>query len=366
MYPCLPQNIKQIVLCLAGILIQQTFFAQSSEKQNTLKLYGIFNNPSTLETRIAPIFTEGNNQKIITGEESFFIPDDKSSVFETEWYGSATLAGDPRSGILFYADKSGETPALWSVSATGNHIKLNQANQALPGHCLTKMAMGPDGYVYAISTGLKNGDQSTQKKALVIRFKPCDKPGCTTVETLGFLSGKNGYLNALTYSGDMAFSAKGDLFLFGTEIDTTINYYKGAHIYKIASGTMLTGKKPGLIPIEYLGQIEGMGVKTGIDSTIITGVAFEPGGSFILSTLDKYTGSRVHFYQGTIGAVNTIVKPVLLKYNMPTGFVISDLASFSLPVVNLPLKKNRPVEVSILQETTDSWEKNVTITRFND
>lgn len=365
MYPGLPQNIKQIVLCLAGILIQQTFFAQTSERQNDLKLFGIFNNPSTQETRIAPIFAEDINQKTLAKEESFHIPDEKNMFVGSEWYGSATLAGDPHSGILFYADKSGETPALWSVSAGGKHVKLNQANQVLPGHCLTKMAMGPDGYVYAISTGLKSGDRTMQKKAMVIRFKPCDKPGCARVETLGYLSGKNGYMNALTYSGDIAFSAKGDLFLFGTEIDTTINYYKGAHIYKIASGVMKTGEKPGLIPIEYLGKIEGMGVKSGIDSTIITGVAFEPGGSFILSTIDKYTGSRVYFYQGTIGAVNTIVKPVKLKYNIPKGFVISDLASFSLPIVNLPHKKNLPVEMPILQGITDSWEKYVTITRFN-
>lgn len=366
MYPDLPQNIKQIILCLVVIFIHQTLFAQTSMRHSTLQLYGIFNNPSTLETRIAPIFAEDNYQNINATAESFFIPDEKNNIVGTEWYGSATLAGDPRSGKLFYADKSAETPALWSVSPGGKHVKLNHEYQALAGHCLTKMAMGPDGYVYAISTGLKSGDQASTKKALVIRFKCCDKPGCTTVETLGYLSGKNGYLNALTYSGDMAFSAKGDLFLFGTEIDTTINYYKGAHIYKIASGVMQTGKKPGPIPIEYLGQIEGMGVKAGIDSTIITGVAFEPGGSFILSTLDKYTGSRVHFYKGIIGAVNTIVKPVQLNYNMPAGFVISDLASFSLPVVNLPLKKNMAVEIPILQGTTDNWEKNVTITRFND
>jgi hypothetical protein len=366
MYPYFPQNIKQTVLYIVVIFIQQNLIAQTSEQQYPLKLYGIFNNPATLETRIAPIFAEDKYQKINATGESFYIPDMKNNIVETEWYGSATLAGDPLSGNLFYADKSSETPALWSVSTGGKHVKLNQAYQALPGHCLTKMAMGPDGYIYAISTGLKSGDQTKTKNALVIRFKPCDKPGCTTVETLGYLSGKNGYLNALTYSGDMAFSAKGDLFLFGTEIDTTINYYKGAHIYKIASGVMQTGKKQGPIPIEYLGHIEGMGVKAGIDSTIITGVAFEPGGSFILSTLDKYTGSRVHFFQGTIGAVYTIVKPVQLKYNIPTGFVISDLASFSLPVVNLPLKKNMAVEMPILQGTTDNWEKNVTITRFND
>jgi hypothetical protein len=366
MCPGLPQNIKQIVLYIVVILIQQTLIAQTSAQQSNLKLYGIFNNPSTLETRIVPIFADDKYQKMIAIEESFYIPDVKNNFVETEWYGSATLAGDPLSGKLFYADKSGETPALWSVSASGKHVKLNQAYRALPGHCLTKMAMGPDGYVYAISTRLKSGDQTTKKNALVIRFKPCDKPGCTTVETLGYLSGKNGYLNALTYSGDMAFSAKGDLFLFGTEIDTTINYYKGAHIYKIASGVLQTGKKAGTIPIEYLGQIEGMGVKAGIDSTIITGVAFEPGGCFILSTVDKYTGSRIHFYKGTIGAVYTIVKPVQLKYNIPAGFVISDLASFSLPVVNLPLKRILPVEIPILQGTTESWEKNVTITRFND
>ena len=52
------------------------------------------------------------------------------------------------------------------------------------------------------------------------------------------------------------------------------------------------------LDIEYIGRLKGMGIEAGMDSVIITGVAFEPGGDFILSAMDKYTESKICFYRG--------------------------------------------------------------------
>ena len=132
------------------------------------------------------------------------------------WYGSATLAADPGSGLFFYASKSLQSQSFWAVSTKGKPIKLSQGNKQLNGHCLTKMAMGPDGYVYALSTGLRTQDANGRTETLLIRFKGCGTPGCSRVEIMGYVPAGKKYRNSNTYSGDIAFSANGDLYIFGT------------------------------------------------------------------------------------------------------------------------------------------------------
>jgi hypothetical protein len=351
-------------LCYLSLLIHYSVDAQDAAKKNSAQIYGIFNNTATLETRIIPIYNTKEIQQTMNAEGGFQIPDESNRQSSNEWYGSASLAADPRTGQFFYASKSGESPSLWMFSAEGTHVRINTMAKNIQGHCFTKMAMGPDGYVYAISTRLNRNNLSADKETLVVRFKPYSKPSSVKLEIIGFLSGKNGYRNALTYSGDMAFSSAGDLFLFGTELDTTLNYYKGAHIYKIASFDLQQGKKPATICIKHVGQIAGMGVKTGIDSTIITGVAFQPDGSFVLSAIDKYTGSRMHFYYGTFMDKTTMVSLLTMGYSIPPGFVISDLASFSYPKVAIS-QKNLPVKEKPVTKTQgNEWEKTVILTQL--
>jgi hypothetical protein len=227
------------------------------------------------------------------------------------------------------------------------------------------MAMGPDGFIYAISTGLNLSDSRGKMETLVVRFKPANTRKSEPVEVVGHISGKDGYHNVSTYSGDMAFSAAGDLFIFGTALDTAINYYTGAHIYKITSADLrkMNNKVP--VPIKYIGDIAGMGVQTGIDSTIITGVAFQNDGSFVLSAIDKYTNSRVHFYRGTTISNTTKVLPVNLGYDLPPGFVISDLASFSHPVVQIYQPKIPAKTRHVSKISENDWEKSVTITHLS-
>ena len=352
-----------LLFLLTGICCFHSAYSQDVNKQQKAQLYGIFNNVSTLETRIVPIANDSQIRLTKSDNAGFSIPDEKETFTGNEWYGSASLAGDPCTGQLFYADKSGTSISLWGISTKGKHAKINGPDKSIAGHCFTKMAMGPDGYVYAISTKIDEWNLSAGSETVVIRFKPCSKPGCTSIETIGYISGKDGYKNSVTYSGDMAFSAAGDLFLFGTELDTAIHYYKGAHIYKIAANQIKKDKKPSIISIQYIGQIAGMGVKTGIDSTVITGVAFEQNGSFVIAAMDKYTGTRVHFYRGKSLADITYVTPVQLGYSMPPGFVISDLASFNLPVIAIKAMTKSNKVNQVKKNEDNDWEKRVTFTR---
>jgi hypothetical protein len=54
-----------------------------------------------------------------------------------------------------------------------------------------------------------------------------------------------------------------------------------------------------------------------------------------------------------------------LDYDLPPGFVISDLASFSHPVVQVFQHKNPAHAGNILKVPDNNWEKSVTITRLS-
>jgi hypothetical protein len=360
-----PRYTIYIQLCCFFLFFNTYSKAQKKIVNTSSALYGIFNNDLTLETRIIPIYNSDLNEIPSGVSNGFQILSNMDFSISSEWNGSATLAADPRSGLFFYASKSTEQQQIWAISSFGTKTSLNKETNQLSGHSLTKMAMGPDGYVYALSTCIESRKRGEEKETLLIRFKACNSPGCTKIENLGYISGKSGFGNTLVYSGDIAFSATGDLFIFGTELDSTINYYKGAHIYKITSAELKQTSMAKSIRIENMGLIAGMGVQTGIDSTIVTGVAFEQGGSFILSTVDKYTGSRVHFYRGIIQREITWVKPLELRCDIPVGFKITDLASFIMPPVNILASKKPVIEKITTNPIVENWEKHVTITKFN-
>ena len=357
--------LSRFLLAFFGLFLHYLIAAQSSVKEHTTQLYGIFNNAETLETRIVALFKAGMNIAIVNQAVEVQIPEEKYSRTVGEWYGSASLAGDPRTGKFFYANKSGESPALWMLSAVGEQTRLIAPLKDLKGHCFTKMAMGPDGFVYAISTGLNVNDLPGEQETIVVRFKAANTGKSEPIELVGYISGKEGYHNVSTYSGDMAFSSAGDLFIFGSTLDTTINYYTGSHIFKIASADLTKKNIKTPVPIKYLGNIAGMGVEPGIDSTIITGVAFQNDGSFVLSAIDKYTNTRVHFYRGTAISHTTKVLPVNLSYDLPPGFVISDLASFCHPAVHVSQEKIQAKITKVSKAPDNDWEKSVSITRLS-
>jgi hypothetical protein len=352
------------LLCLLASIYPASLQAQSPAVVSQNEVYGIFNNPTTRETRIIAI---GTNPGVPDADSSLFInagPLPAPAAGEN-WFGSATLAYDRGRQRFLYAGRMGAQASVWSMDKRGVHQRITHAAKELQDHCITKMATGPDGNVYALTTPMRRSLASGNGKTLLVRIRPSSGPGKLRMETIGWLSGIGGYRSELAYSGDMAFTANGDLYIFGTEIDTVLQYYKGAHIFRVAGVTLkkYTGKSA--IPVENLGRITGMGRKTGLDSTVINGVAFTNDGSFIISTVDKASATHTRFYTGKILHGQTIVQPLQLNHDMPPGFVIGDLASGSFPRITPP----RPLTQAIAQNrtpiSTDDWEKSVTITTFN-
>ena len=264
-----------------------------------------------------------------------------------------------------YAGRMGAQASVWSVDKRGVEERMTPTSRELQGHCIAKMAMGPDGNVYALTTPMRGSLASGNGKTLLVRIRPSSGTGKPHMETIGWLSGRGGYRNELAYSGDMAFSANGDLYIFGTEIDTVLQFYKGAHIFRVAGATLEKHAGKSAIPVENMGRITGMGKTPGLDSTVINGVAFTDDGNFIVSTLDKTSATRTRFYTGKIRHGQTVVQPLHLDYNLPPGFVIGDLASGTFPKI----APSRPLTQAIAQNRTpvssDDWEKSVTITTFN-
>lgn len=351
-----------IICCLS--LLPTCINAQHKADKSTV-LYGIFNNDSTFETRIVPIYGADMNGGLRESFKEFRIPPDSTGNNSSLWYGSATLAADQASGLFFYASKTLESQSFWAVTPQGKRIKLSQGKNQLDGHCFTKMAMGPDGYVYALSTSLRGSRSNGSTETLLIRFKACNTPGCSRVEMLGFLPTGKQYRNSNTYSGDIAFSLNGDLYIFGTSIETLVNYYTGSMIYRIPGGELNKPYSKGrALEIEYIGRMKGMGHEMGMDSVIITGAAFEPGGDFILSTMDKYSQSKIEFYRGKIMGDITQVYPVSLNFTTPKGFVISDLASVYRPPVKRSDRIPQNGEINNAASSNPPLESFIKLTTF--
>jgi hypothetical protein len=353
----------RIVCCL---IFAHTSLSAQKRTVETPLLYGIFNNDSSLETRIIPIFSSGLTTSDLALSKGFQLPANDNTSFSNEWYGSAALAADPGSGLLFYASKELEKQSFWAISKTGKHFSLNPGKIDLTGHSLTKMAMGPDGYVYALSTCLRNKNSTSGKETILVRFKACTSPGCSQFELLGHISSGSQYRNADTYSGDIAFSASGDMYIFGTTIDPIVNYYTGALIYRIrASELKLPVKRNRTLDIQFVGQVKGMGREMGMDSVIITGAAFEPSGDFVLATIDKYVQKRVRFYKGSSMGPVTNVYPVFTELTTPPGFVISDLASVYRPTVTINRKQSSQENLNMSASSIQNVDEYIKLTTFN-
>jgi hypothetical protein len=345
-------------------LLPVSIHSQTTAQVPGSGLYGIFNNATTRETRIIAL----DAFSTITDTANSHRLQNNTFGRQAEWpswYGSATLAYDQEAKRFYFAGRLGAEAAVWSLNSQGRYEQISHTNKELYGHCITKMATGPDGNVYALTTPMRGSQAGGNGKTMVIRIRPSSGAQKPRMEMIGFLSGKGGYRNALAYSGDMAFAANGDLYIFGTEIDTVLQYYKGAHFFRIAGASLKNRTGNAAIPVENLGMISGMGKRPGYDSTVINGVAFAPDGSFILSTVDKVTQSRTYFFRGDIQPGATRAYPFQPFCDIPPGFVIGDLASGCFP----PIPPQRPITQPIAQHSTvpplEDWEKSVSIRTYH-
>ncbi|MGL6269475.1 MAG: hypothetical protein ACRC2O_16195, partial [Chitinophagaceae bacterium] len=131
-----------LISIIISLLLFTTDIVAQNQAVKSSVLYGIFNNDSTFETRIVPINGAAMNGGVPGDFKEFRIPPDSTGNTSSLWYGSATLAADPGSGLFFYASKTLESQTFWAVNKQGKRIKLSQEKNLLDGHCFTKMAMG--------------------------------------------------------------------------------------------------------------------------------------------------------------------------------------------------------------------------------
>lgn len=317
-------------------------------------IFALYNHPSKKQTFIQPYIKPANvrNDASFTSYQS----SPTAEIQNGNWQGCAALAVGRNNQQFYLAEKHRVESGLWIQGKTGGHRSSRVDDARLRNTFLAKMAMGPDGHVYAISTSLRGG-QSPSGKALLLRFRN----GKGEPEIIGPLESADFDPNTMTYSGDMAFSADGNLYIFGTEIDTVFHNYKGAHILRINSSKVLYGSQLKKVPVEYIAAISGMGFEAGLDSTIVTGVAFDNHGHFLLSATDKQTEQQTYFFQGRIRYGQTLVYSQPRPAGIPPGFVVSDLASASFPSLSI-LKA--PASAIAAVNNADSWEQSVTIRTY--
>ena len=288
-----------------------------------------------------------------------------SSVVKTFPSGNATLAFDASRDQLVYTDMSAKGVALWRHQLTVPGPEQIGNVQVPAGHLFTKMAAGPDGHIYALTTPLRGAAVNRDQKCKLVRITPgkSGQPACA--RTIAVLSESGGFHAAMMYSGDMAFSASGDLYIFGTAMDTTIHYYTGSAVFRIPATALRTATGAAL-RVESLGHIQGMGAVPGYDSTVISGAAFLPDGRFLLSVLDKATQQSAFLFVGRFQSDGIFAERLTDgPGRIPSGFVVADLASRHFPSLP-PIRKTQPVTIVHRKPVTqpDDWEQYVTIRTY--
>jgi hypothetical protein len=203
-----------------------------------------------------------------------YSPTSSNSFDQPLFSGVAALAYDQQHNRLYYAtmftqqlryinlgEKSnGRYYQAADLKTFGRDIPVNISTQEQQAPVITRMAIGADGYGYAISNDGKS----------FLRFSLNKK---TTVENLGSLvdDEKNGSISVhngcSSWGGDIVAAENGDLYLFTMR----------QNVFKINTTTKVA---------TYIGHIKGLD-----DKFTINGAAVDADGSVLLSTA-SYAGSR--------------------------------------------------------------------------
>jgi hypothetical protein len=324
-----------LVLAFSG-----TALAQLGKSDGVI--FALYNHPQDNHSFIQPYTKPANARNDVSFTS--FQSGPSAQIQQGNWQGCAALAVGHNNQQFYLAEKHRVEPGLWIQEKTGGHRSSRVTDTRLRNTFLAKMAMGPDGHVYAISTSLR-GRQSHYGRALLLRYRN----GKGEPEILGALESSDFDPNTMTYSGDMAFSADGSLFIFGTEIDTVLNAYKGAHILRINAHSLQKLPLEKKIRVDYIASISGMG--------------FDQHGHFLLAATDKETEQETYFFQGRIRYGQTQVYAQPRPLNVPNGFVVSDLASAAFPNFSI-LKAPAFIPAVAAAGSPASWEQSVTIRTF--
>ena len=311
----------------------------------TTVLYGLFNNYTALRTQIRPINYSSGAIGSAVASQTFNIPYTETSSSASGYYGSTTLSASATSNRFYYLNRDYNSKSVWIMNpATGNRNTLeNGTPSSLNSNWFVKLAVGIDNRNYSLATPVKtSSNRYLTMPTKMIRFpaSTCTTTDCAnnTVVDMGSVQGSASFRAYFLYNGDIAFGTNGDMYLFGSELDTATSKYTRSRIYRIAAASIpATPNAANVIPIQYINDISGLGPTVGADSVTITGAAFDLAGNFYLSANDTSSvWESSYLYRGSaIGGNVSQVTQIASFSPMPAGYKVTDLASCTYPNIQV-------------------------------
>ncbi len=358
---------------LIGILSCSLTVSGQLVCDGTTVMYGMFNNFTALRNEIRPINYTTGAVGLAVGGATFNIPYTDISSPANGYYGSTTLSASAASSRLYYMNRDYNGKSVWIMNPIGGtrNTLENLTQAALNSNWFVKLAVrNTDNRNYSLATPVKTGSNRYRTMPTkMIRFPALNCAGADCgngqVVDMGSIQGSASFWAYFLYNGDIAFSTNGDMYLFGSELDTVTSRYTRSRIYRIAAANIPATPNPAnVISIQYITDISGLGPTIGADSVTITGAAFDLAGNYYLSTNDTSTvweGS--YLYRGSaIGGTSSPVTKIATFGTVPSGYKVTDLASCTYP--NIQVLPNSLFKLSADKDgliSTLTWEDKLSI-----
>jgi hypothetical protein len=339
----------------------------------TTVMYGMFNNFTSLTNQIRPINYATGAVGAPVGGATFNIPYTDINSPANGYYGSTTLSASATSSRLYYMNRDYNRKSVWIMNPVGGvrNTLENLTQAALNSNWFVKLAVrNTDNRNYSLATPVKTaGNRYLTMPTKMIRFPALNCAGADCgngqVVDMGSIQGSSSFWAYFLYNGDITFSTNGDMYLFGSELDTVTSRYTRSRIYRIASANIpAIPNAANVIPIQYITDISGMGPTIGADSVTITGAAFDLAGNYYLSTNDtSSTWEGSYLFRGSaIGGTNSPVTKIATFGAVPAGYKVTDLASCTYP--NIQVLPHSAFKLSADKDGNVSslvWEDKLTI-----
>jgi Secretion system C-terminal sorting domain len=327
------------------ILSYSTISSAQIVCDGTTVMYGMWNNFTALRNQVRSInFTTGAIGAAYGGA-TFNIPYTDVNTPASGYYGSTTLSASATSNRFYFMNRDYNRKSVWIMNGnTGGRNLLEDLTQnALNSNWFVKLAVGTDNRNYSLATPVKvASNRYLTMPTKMIRFpaSTCTTNDCASgsVVDMGSILGSSSFWANYLYNGDIAFSTNGDMYLFGSELDTVTNKYGRSRIYRITAANIPATPNPAnIIPIQYITDITGLGPGFGNDSVTITGAAFDLAGNFYISANDTAANWEASYlYRGSsIGGTSSAVTPIAGFSPIPAGYKITDLASCTYPNIQV-------------------------------
>lgn len=223
------------------------------------------------------------------------------TTFDRYFYGASAMALDGPAGKFYLITQMGGSafgdkdvimidPLAPTVSGTTvGTIATISPGVNMDNYHFVKMAMAPNGFIYALGVNRSSGATASTFNPL-IRITPCAVPsaGCATasIRLLGYLP-TGGIMDRMNlFNGDIAFDAAGNLYFFAAAYQNVsgVNKYTDSRLFRINAANIPSAAGTGTIPMSFVADFNSM------DSTGASGLALDPGGNMYM-TVRRYTNN---------------------------------------------------------------------------